>query len=71
MTKHTLEPVQYLYRDHFVTREDAADYVVDPAVPNACGWMVTVADGPEAGIMYVGRSVDDCMAAIDAVVDDD
>jgi len=68
---HKPEPVQYLYRDHFITREDAADYVVaeDAGIDSTdVGWLISLSDG--GGIVGVGQSVDDCMAAIDETLDD-
>lgn len=60
MTKHDLTPIQYLYRDHLILR------FVDHN--DRFAWRVTdVPNGPD---LCTGDDIDECMAAVDEVLDD-
>ena len=55
MGKHTLDPIRYIYRGHYITLRDGA-------------WVVT--DGCDNGEYHRSGCLDDCTTTIDQVMDD-
>lgn len=54
---HHLYPTEYIYRDHWVTLHGDL-------------WRVTDERGESAVALHESQSIDDCMEAIDNVMDD-